>query len=135
MEHPFAGIEGCFEELPHPPVLERCDLKLLGIIIIALCGGDLRRGTTGRKGRPLGENEGSAIKAVPGLVSPSRDTFGRVLALLEAEAFQRCFARWVEAVYRISKRLAIAIAAKRTVSVIIRRLAKLPSNWLSPGQR
>jgi predicted transposase YbfD/YdcC len=43
---------------------------------------------------------------------PSHDTFGRVFAALDAEAFQRCFARWVEAVFRVTKGQVIAIDGK-----------------------
>jgi predicted transposase YbfD/YdcC len=43
---------------------------------------------------------------------PSHDTFGRFFAALNAEAFQRCFVRWVEDVFRVTKGQVIAIDGK-----------------------
>ncbi len=43
---------------------------------------------------------------------PTHHTFGRVFASLNAEAFQQGFARWVEAVFRVTKGQVIAIDGK-----------------------
>jgi predicted transposase YbfD/YdcC len=43
---------------------------------------------------------------------PSHDTFGRVFAALDAEAFQTGFTRWVEAVFHVTRGQVIAIAGK-----------------------
>jgi hypothetical protein len=40
---------------------------------------------------------------------PSHDTFGRVFASLNAEAFQTGFSRWVETVFRVTKGQVVAI--------------------------
>jgi predicted transposase YbfD/YdcC len=44
---------------------------------------------------------------------PSHDTFGRVFARLSAEAFQHCFAQWMQAVFTRSQGEVIAIDGKR----------------------
>jgi len=43
---------------------------------------------------------------------PSHDTFGRVFASLNAEAFQAGFSRWVQAVFRVTKGQVVAIDGK-----------------------
>ena len=43
---------------------------------------------------------------------PTHDMFGRVFASLNSEAFQTGFARWVEAVFRVTKGQVIAIDDK-----------------------
>jgi predicted transposase YbfD/YdcC len=43
---------------------------------------------------------------------PSHDTFGRFFAVLDAEAFQMSFMRWVEDVFRVTKGQVIAIDGK-----------------------
>ena len=43
---------------------------------------------------------------------PSHDTFGRVFASLDADAFQQGFTRWVEAVFRVTQGQMIAIDGK-----------------------
>jgi predicted transposase YbfD/YdcC len=43
---------------------------------------------------------------------PSHDTFGRVFASVNAEAFQAGFSRWVEAVFRVTKGQVVAIDGK-----------------------
>jgi predicted transposase YbfD/YdcC len=53
-------------------------------------------------------------KAVSGAAAwePSHDTFGRVFAGLNAEAFQAGFSRWVAAVFRVTKGQGVAIDGK-----------------------
>jgi len=44
--------------------------------------------------------------------TPSHDTFGRVFAALDAEAFQACFVRWVEGVFQVTQGQVIGIDGK-----------------------
>jgi predicted transposase YbfD/YdcC len=44
--------------------------------------------------------------------SPSHDTFGDIFAVLDAEAFEQCFARWVVQVFQITKGQIVAIDGK-----------------------
>lgn len=43
---------------------------------------------------------------------PSHDTFGRTFSILDAEAFQESFAKWVEAVFRVTEGQVVAIDGK-----------------------
>lgn len=44
---------------------------------------------------------------------PSHDTFGRVFARLDPQAFQRCFMRWVRAISKLSRRQVLAVDGKK----------------------
>jgi len=112
-DQPLASIEACFGELPDPRVQERCDHKLLDIIMIALCA--VICGAEGwTEVETFGRTKAGWLKQFLDLPHgiPSHDTLGRVFAALDAEAFQRCFARWVEAVFRVTKGQVIAIDGK-----------------------
>jgi predicted transposase YbfD/YdcC len=43
---------------------------------------------------------------------PSHDTFGRVFARLDPDAFRRCFLRWVRAIRKLSHRQVLAVDGK-----------------------
>ena len=43
---------------------------------------------------------------------PSHDTFGRVFSMLDAEAFQSCFVKWVKSVSEVTQGQIIAIDGK-----------------------
>ncbi len=43
---------------------------------------------------------------------PSHDTFGRVFSRLSAHQFQRCFARWIQAVFTVTAEQVIAVDGK-----------------------
>lgn len=43
---------------------------------------------------------------------PSHDTFGRVFARLDPEAFRRCFMQWVRAISKLSRRQVLAVDGK-----------------------
>lgn len=102
-----------FQKVPDPRVEGRCDHKLIDIIVIAVCAV-----IAGAEGWVDVENFGRAKQGwlsefleLPAGI-PSHDTFGRFFAALDAEAFQTCFMRWVEGVFRVSKGQVIAIDGK-----------------------
>jgi predicted transposase YbfD/YdcC len=109
----LTSLEDCFRDLPDPRVQGRCDHKLMDMLMIAvcavICGAESWTGV---------ETFGKAKQAwlsqfleLPNGI-PTHDTFGRVFASLNAEAFQQGFARWVEAVFRVTKGQVIAIDGK-----------------------
>lgn len=102
-----------FETMSDPRVEGRCEHKLVEIVVIAVCavltGAEswVEVETFGR----VKEEKLSGILELAGGI-PSHDTFGRVFAALDATEFQACFARWVEAVFHVSKGQVVAIDGK-----------------------
>ena len=102
-----------FQDLPAPRVEGRCDHKLIDIIVITVCAV-----IAGAENWVDVESFGKARQewlqtflALPHGI-PSHDTFGRFFAVLDAEAFQTAFMRWVEGVFQVSKGQVIAIDGK-----------------------
>jgi len=113
------GEAGCislaeiFSELDDPRVVGRCDHQLVEIIIIAVCAV-----LTGAESwvevetfATMKESWLRSLLELPGGI-PSHDTFGRVFAALNAEAFQACFAKWVEGVFKVTQGQVVAIDGK-----------------------
>ncbi len=109
----FNSLEACFSELPDPRVQGRCDHKMIDLIIITICavicGADSWTGV-----ETFAQAKQRWLKRYLNLPNgiPSHDTFGRVFANLNAEAFQAGFSRWVEAVFRVTKGQVVAIDGK-----------------------
>jgi predicted transposase YbfD/YdcC len=107
------SLEECFRDLPDPRVQGRCDHKLIDLVMIAvcavICGAESWTGV-----ETFGKAKRDWLKQFLELPNgiPTHDTFGRVFASLDAEAFQEGFARWVEAVFRVTKGQVIAIDGK-----------------------
>ena len=102
-----------FAELTDPRRDHLKEHRLVDIITIALCGvicgadGWAAIETFGR------EKEGwlRTFLALPGGI-PSHDTFGRVFARLDPEAFRRCFLAWVRTVVGEPEQEVVAIDGK-----------------------
>src|SRR5215831_7564435 len=107
------SLEECFGDLPDPRVSGRCDHKLIDIIMIAvcavICGAESWTGV-----ETFGKAKRGWLKQFLELPNgiPSHDTFGRVFASLDGEAFQQGFARWVETVFGVTKGQVVAIDGK-----------------------
>ncbi len=107
------SLEECFRDLPDPRVQGRCDHKLIDVIMIAVCG--VICGAESWTGvETFGKAKQTWLKQFLELPNgiPTHDTFGRVFASLNAEAFQQGFSRWVEAVFRVTQGQVIAIDGK-----------------------
>jgi len=107
------SLEACFGSLADPRVVGRCEHKLLDIIIMAVC-----TVITGAESWVEVETFGqlkqewlTTFLELPNGI-PTHDTFGRMFAALEAEAFQRCFARWVEGVFSATGGQVVAVNGK-----------------------
>ncbi len=103
-----------FKDLPDPRVEGRCNHKLIDIIVIAVCGIIAGAETWWVDVADFGKAKQDWLKTFLDLSDgiPSHDTFGRVFAALDGEAFQTAFMRWVEGVFRVSKGQVIAIDGK-----------------------
>jgi predicted transposase YbfD/YdcC len=91
----------------------RCDYPLLEVITIAICaviaGADTWTGI-----ETFGKSKEAWLRQFLPLVNgiPAHDTFGDVFRVIDAEAFQRSFMRWVERVFTVTNGQVIAIDGK-----------------------
>ena len=111
--NPTASILEHFAGLNDPRVERTKEHQLLDIIAIALCAV-----ICGAEGWTQVEEWGRSKEAwlrtflaLPNGI-PSHDTFGRLFARLDSEAFQACFVAWVQAVYDLTAGQVIAVDGK-----------------------
>ena len=135
-ETPFASLEDHFGDMPEPRVEGRCEHRLVEIIILAICGvlcGANSWSEIEQYGRAKEQFLRQFLKLEHGI--PSHDTFGRVFSLLNAQAFQERFARWVEQVFVVTRGQVIAIdgkmARRSADSTIGKDAIHLVSGWAS----
>ena len=102
-----------FADLADPRQEDRCDHKLIDILFIAVCAV-----ICGADGFTDVEEFGLAketwlrqfLELPHGI--PSHDTFGRLLARLNPNAFQQCFLDWVRSVAEITEQEIVPIDGK-----------------------
>jgi predicted transposase YbfD/YdcC len=113
MKNIASSLEACFGNLADPRVVGRCDHKLLDIIIIAVCA-VITGAESWVEVETFGQLKHEWLKTFLDLPHgiPTHDTFGRVFAALDAEAFQVCFARWVEGVFVATRGQVVAVDGK-----------------------
>lgn len=133
---PNQSLAACFGDLVDPRVEGRCEHRLLEVIIITVCAV-----ITGAESWVEVETFGTLKEAwlktfleLPGGI-PSHDTFGRIFAALDAEAFQKGFVRWVEGVFRVTDGQVVAIDGKTVRHSYNKNLGKgaihMVSAWAS----
>ena len=112
-ENPAQSLEDCLSEVPDPRVRGRCEHKLLDIMMIAICA-VIAGAESWVEVETFGQAKESWLKRFLELPNgiPSHDTFGRIFSVLDAEAFQVSFAKWVEAVFRVTEGQVVAIDGK-----------------------
>ncbi|MBC7872147.1 MAG: ISAs1 family transposase [Chitinophagaceae bacterium] len=112
-DQPLSSISACFSDLHDPRVTGRCEYALNEIITIAICG--VIAGADGwMEIEIFGKRKEAWLKQFLRLENgiPSHDTFGDVFRMLNAEAFQRSFTRWIEGVFTVTQGQVIAIDGK-----------------------
>jgi predicted transposase YbfD/YdcC len=110
---PMISLSDYFAVLPDPRMAKKIDHKLLDILIITICAvlsGANEWVTIASYGRAKQEWLKRFLELPHGI--PSHDTFGRVFALLDPQAFQECFLRWVQAVTEVTEGQIVAIDGK-----------------------
>jgi predicted transposase YbfD/YdcC len=103
----------CFGSLEDPRMVNKCRHELLDIIIIAVCA-TIADADSWEEIALFGESKAAWLKqwlALPNGI-PSADTFQRVFAQLDEEAFQRCFREWVKQVFELTDGQVIALDGK-----------------------
>jgi len=103
----------CFSDITDPRMLKKTDHKLVDIIVMAICavicGAD-----KWTQIEEFCESRYSWFKQfleLPGGI-PSHDTFGRVFSILSPSHFQKCFHKWIQAVFEMTEGQVIAIDGK-----------------------
>src|SRR5260221_3450888 len=110
---PFQSLEACFGDMRDSRVEGRCEHMLREIIMVAVCA-VLSGAESWSEVEEFGESKLEWLKgymALPAGIA-SHDTFGRVFRLLDAEAFQERFMRWVEATFAVERGQVIAVDGK-----------------------
>lgn len=112
-EQALASISACFGDLHDPRVAGRCDYPLIEIITIAICA-VIAGAESWTEVETFGKSKETWLKQFLPLENgiPSHDTFGDVFRMLNAEAFQRSFVRWIEQVFHVTHGQVIAIDGK-----------------------
>ena len=110
---PLASIESCFGDIEDPRVRGRCNYPLMEVLTIAICA--VIAGAEGWTDmETFGKSKEAWLKQFLDLEHgiPSHDTFGDVFAMIDGEAFQRSFIRWIEQVFTVTSGQVIAIDGK-----------------------
>ncbi len=111
---PHQTIPKHFSSLPDPRTGNATLHSLMDILVIAICA--IICGADGWTDMELwGTTNETWLRTFLALPEgiPSHDTFGRVFALVDPEAFRRCFLEWVRAVSKLTHRQVVAIDGKK----------------------
>ena len=144
-EAPAASIRECFGDIEDPRVEGRCDYPLMEIITIAI-GAVIAGADSWTDVETFGKSKVSWLKQFLKLEHgiPSHDTFGDVFRMIDADAFQRSFRRWIDQVFTVTKGQIIAIDGKTMVGSQDKTIGKgaihlvnawATANGISLGQR
>ena len=108
-----ASLSEHFSSLPDPREAGLVEHKLLDIITLAVCG-VICGADSWVEVEEFGKARQEWLKGFLELPNgiPSHDTFGRVFSRLSAHHFQRCFARWIQAVFSTTAGQVIAVDGK-----------------------
>src|SRR4051794_16166619 len=110
---PTLAITHYFHDLPDPRLAHLCRHELLDIIVIAICAvlcGQHSWTAIAFYGQDHAAWLQTFLRLPNGI--PAHDTFRYVFTRLDPEAFQRCFAAWIEALSRATDLKHIAIDGK-----------------------
>ena len=115
MSHPLLAHFNHFCDLPDPRVARTQRHCLLDILVIALCAlicgaddfvGIMRFG----QAKEAWFQDRLGLSLPSGI--PSHDTFGRVFARLDPDAFGRCFSAWTQEMHTLTQGQVIALDGK-----------------------
>jgi predicted transposase YbfD/YdcC len=103
----------CFEDVPDPRCEYLCSHKLIDIIMIAICA-VIAGSDSFEEIAEFGQDRETWLRRFLELPYgiPSHDTFGRVFAMLDPQAFAASFRRWIEGVVELAKGQVIPVDGK-----------------------
>ena len=107
------SIQRAFVSLPDPRARGGKRHNLAAMLTIAVCAvicGSASWTDIAEFGRAKKEWFESFLHLPHGI--PSHDTFGRVFAIIEPEAFERCFGQWVKGLVKAGKGTLVGIDGK-----------------------
>src|SRR4051794_15127483 len=92
------GLAACFTGLEDPRETSRCDHQLIDILVIAVCA-VIACPESWEDIALYGRSKQAWLATFLALPHgiPSHDTFRRVFMLIDPDAFEGCFTRWVQA--------------------------------------
>src|SRR3954468_9471835 len=107
------GLAACFVGLADPRATRRCDHRLIDILVIAVCA-VIACAESWCDIALYGRSKLAWLQRFLELSNgiPSHDTFRRVFMLLNADAFEACFARWAQSLMGEVEREGVAIDGK-----------------------
>lgn len=112
-EHLLPSISVCFGDLEDPRVEGRCAYPLIEVLTIAICA-VVAGANAWTEVETFGKSKEAWLKQFLPLAHgiPSHDTFGDVFRMLDGEAFQRSFIRWIEQVFTVTAGQVVGIDGK-----------------------
>jgi predicted transposase YbfD/YdcC len=130
--NPSLTISHHFHDLPDPRLGRLCRHELLDIIVIAICAVVCGQHTWTDMAF-YGQDHHDWLKTFLRLPNgiPSHDTFRYVFSRLDPQAFQRCFAGWIEALSKATDLKHIAIDGKALCGSLDRAHDQAPLHLVS----
>jgi predicted transposase YbfD/YdcC len=113
MSDPTADLKHHFSHIPDPRIERGQEHHLLDILLIALCGA-IAGANSWVDIAEFGRSQQAWLQTFLDLPNgiPSHDTFGRVFARLDPQAFQAAFRTWIEAVQTVTDGQVVAVDGK-----------------------
>ena len=107
------GLAACFTGLEDPRETRRCDYQLIDILVIAVCA-VIACAESWEDIALYGRSKQAWLETFLALPNgiPSHDTFRRVFMLIDPDAFELCFTRWVQSWARGVAREVVAVDGK-----------------------
>ena len=107
------GLAACFAGLEDPREASRCDHQLIDILVIAVCA-VIACAESWEDIALYGRSKQAWLETFLALPNgiPSHDTFRRVFMLIDPDAFEVCFTRWVQSWARGVAREVVAVDGK-----------------------
>jgi predicted transposase YbfD/YdcC len=107
------GLATCFTGLEDPRETSRCDPLLIEILVIAVCA-VIACAESWEDIELSGRSKQAWLQTFLTLPNgiPSHDTFRRVFLLIDPDAFERCFTRWVQSRADGGSREVVAVDGK-----------------------